>query len=364
LRRNESRVTGEAVRRVTDPPHTTGSEKSPLCYAAPPWLPGGHLQTLYAALLARRPRVQYVRERWETPDGDFVDVDWLKTSPAVMREPSAEHAALDVLSSKQPLVVLFHGLEGCSTSHYAHALMAEVAAIGWNGCVIHFRGCSGTPNRLPRAYHSGDSTEIDWMLRRLRARRSGPLYVVGVSLGGNALLKWLGEHGNAAAEIVAAAAAVSAPVDLMAAGDVLGRGFNRVYTAAFLRTLKRKSLAKLEHHAHLYDAARVRRARTLRAFDDVVTAPLHGFRDTDDYWTRASSKRGLAGIRVPTLMLNARNDPFLPANALPSAGEVSASVTRDFPDEGGHVGFVSGAFPGHLRWLPQRLLTFFGHRGC
>jgi uncharacterized protein len=242
--------------------------------------------------------------------------------------------------------------------------MAEVAAIGWHAVVVHFRGCSGTPNRLPRAYHSGDSAELEWMLRRLHALRPGPLYVVGVSLGGNVLLKWLGEQGSAAARIVSAAAAISAPVDLTAAGNALGRGFNLVYTAAFLKSLKRKSLAKLEHHPHLYEATRVRRARTLRAFDDLVTAPLHGFRDTDDYWSRASSKPGLCDIRVPTLMLNARNDPFMPGEALPSAGEVSVCVTRDFPHEGGHVGFVSGAFPGHLRWPPRRVLAFFGHRGC
>ena len=346
----------EAGSAIRHGPHASGAEQS--SYAAPPWLPGGHLQTLYAALLAPRERVHYARERWDTPDGDFVDVDWLNASSAVSRGPSAD------ASADRPLVVLFHGLEGCSTSHYAHALMNEAAKIGWRGCVVHFRGCGGTPNRLARAYHSGDSTELDWMVRRLRAREVGPLYVVGVSLGANVLLKWLGEHGSTVSRVVSAAAAVSAPLDLMAAGDALGRGFNLVYTAAFLKTLKRKSLAKLAQHPHIYDAVRVRRARTLRAFDDVVTAPLHGFRDTDDYWTRASSKPVLGGIRVPTLMLNARNDPFLPANTLPSAAEVSACVTREFPDEGGHVGFVSGAFPGHLRWMPQRLLTFFGHRGC
>ncbi|HZN24549.1 MAG TPA: alpha/beta fold hydrolase [Burkholderiales bacterium] len=343
-----------------------GSAASPLSsYRAPAWLPGGHLQTLYAALLAPRPRPQYRRERWETPDGDFVDVDWLQTPSAVSREPSAgTRHAKNAHDAHQPLVVLFHGLEGCSASHYAHAVMSEVSAIGWQGAVVHFRGCSGSPNRLARAYHSGDSAELDWMLRRLRAERSGPLYAVGVSLGGNVLLKWLGEHRSAAADIVSATAAVSAPVDLTAAGNALGRGFNLVYTSAFLRTLKRKSLAKLERHAKLYDAARVRRARTLRAFDNVVTAPLHGFRDTDDYWHRASSKPMLRHISVPTLMLNARNDPFLPEQALPSAEEVSGFVTRDFPGEGGHVGFVSGAFPGQLRWMPQRILTFLGHRGC
>jgi predicted alpha/beta-fold hydrolase len=224
---------------------------------------------------------------------------------------------------------------------------------------VHFRGCGGTPNRLPRAYHSGDSGEIDWMLRRLRNLHDGPIHAVGVSLGGNALLKWLGEQGNAARSVISRAAAVSAPVDLAAAGDALGRGFNRVYTRAFLTSLKAKSLAKLEQHPALYDAALVSRAATLRAFDNVVTAPLHGFRDTDDYWTRAASRPWLRAITVPTLMLNARNDPFLPEAALPRADEISAAVTAEFPADGGHVGFVSAPFPGNLGWLPRRLLAFF-----
>jgi len=226
---------------------------------------------------------------------------------------------------------------------------------------VHFRGCGGTANRLPRAYHSGDSVELDWMLRRLRDQHGAAIYVAGVSLGGNVLLKWLGEQRGAAREIVARAAAVSAPLDLTVAGDALGKGFNLTYTHAFLRTLKVKSLAKLEHHPGLYDPALVRRARTLRAFDNVVTAPLHGFRDADDYWTRSSSKPWLRHIEVPTLILNARNDPFLPHEALPRADEVSPAVTLEFPDTGGHVGFVSGPFPGHLGWLPRRLIAFFGH---
>jgi uncharacterized protein len=318
-------------------------------YSAPRWLPGGHLQTLYAALAAPQPRIAYRRERWDTPDTDFVDIDWLDESGA------GAHRA-----GGKPLVVLFHGLEGCSASHYAQALMAEVAAQDWRGAVVHFRGCSGEANRLPRAYHSGDSAEIDWVVRRMR--REHPLdllYVAGVSLGGNALLKWLGEQADAAAHVVACAAAISAPVDLMAAGEALGRGFNLVYTRAFLSTLKRKSLAKLEHYPDLYDAMRVRAARTLRAFDNVVTAPLHGFRDTDDYWTRASSKPWLRSIGVPTLLVNARNDPFLPEHALPSANEVSRAVTLNFPREGGHAGFVSGPFPGQLGWLPRRIIEFF-----
>jgi predicted alpha/beta-fold hydrolase len=331
-------------------------------YHAPWWLPGGHLQTLYAALLAPRPRVAYRRERWDTPDGDFIDLDWVDEIADEPFIPKPKTWSVPDFDFGRPLVVLFHGLEGCSTSHYAHALMAHARAIGWNGVVVHFRGCGGEANRLPRAYHSGDSAEIDWILRRLSQGRTVAPFVAGVSLGGNALLKWLGERGAEAKSLASAAVAVSAPVDLMAAGDTLGRGFNMIYTRAFLRTLKRKSLAKLEHHPGIYDGDRVRRASTLRQFDDVVTAPLHGFRDTNDYWTRASSKPWLGRIAVRTLLLNARNDPFLPAAALPKRDELSVAVTPEFPQEGGHVGFVSGPAPGHLGWLPQRIIRFFAER--
>lgn len=311
-------------------------------YVAPAWLPGGNLQTIYGALFTPRPRVAYRRERWDTPDGDFVDVDWLDGPP------------------EAPMVVLFHGLEGSSRSHYALALMAQARDLGWSGVVYHFRGCSGEINRLPRAYHSGDSAEIDWALRRLKARRSGaPLFAVGVSLGGNALLKWLGEEGAAASTIVSSAVSVSAPMDLSAAGHNLGRGFNMLYTRMFLVTLKKKMLRKLAHFPGLVDAAAARRARNLYEFDNVVTAPLHGFRDTDDYWTRASSKPWLQHIAVPTLVLNAANDPFMPATALPRPDEASDYVRLEFPETGGHVGFVTGPFPGHLRWLPRRLIDFF-----
>ncbi|MEO8165133.1 MAG: hydrolase [Betaproteobacteria bacterium] len=312
-------------------------------YRAPWWLPGGHLQTIYPYFLLRRRPPPYRRERWDIPDGDFIDLDWVNAD-----------------TGSVPLVALFHGLEGGSASHYATALMQSVARRGWRGVVVHFRGCSGEPNRLPRAYHSGDADEIAWILQRLRSLdRAAPLFAAGVSLGGNALLKWLARDGVSARAIVDAAAAVSAPVDLMTAGDLLGKGFNRFYGLHFLRTLKAKSLAKLERFPGLYDAAIVRRARTLREFDNVVTAPLHGFLDTDDYWRRASSKPELSRIAVPTLIVHARNDPFLPGHHLPDVSEVSEHVTLDCPDGGGHTGFASGPFPGNLEWLPQRLLKFF-----
>ena len=310
-------------------------------YCPPRWLHGGHAQTIYPALILRAQPPRYRRERWDTPDGDFIDLDFV-----------------DAGSAAAPRLALFHGLEGSSSSHYAVALMRALERARRNGVVVHFRGCSGEPNRLARAYHSGDAAEIDWILARLAAA-GAPLYAVGVSLGGNALVKWLGERGAGARAQVLAAAAVSAPLDLMASGAALGQGLNRIYTRLFLSTLRKKSLEKLQRFPGIFDRARMLAARNLRQFDDVVTAPLHGFRDTDDYWTRASAKPVLAGVRVPTLLLNARNDPFLPARHLPRPHEVPAPVVLEQPDEGGHVGFASGAFPGNLDWLPQRLLAFF-----
>jgi hypothetical protein len=312
-------------------------------YRAPSWLPGGHAQTLYP-LLIKAPPPAYRRERWETPDGDFIDLDWIDGPET------------------SPLLLLFHGLEGSSASHYATALMAAVRARGWAGAVAHFRGCSGEPNRLPRAYHSGDSDEVDWVLRRLR--RQSPqrrIWAAGVSLGGNALLKWLGERDGEAGRVIDAAASVCAPVDLAACGHNLGRGFNRIYSRYFLQTLKKTAAEKLARFPGLFDGARMARADSLYEFDDTVTAPLHGFLGAEDYWRRASAKPLLGDIRVPTLMLNAANDPFLPARALPRQDEVSNMVQRDVPCEGGHVGFVAGSVPGCLDWLPERLLHYFEH---
>lgn len=318
-----------------------------MSYRAPRWLPGGHLQTIYPATLVAKPAVVYRRERWEVhhPElgDDFVDVDFVDGEP------------------DKPLVVLFHGLEGSSNSHYARGLMAALKARGWSGAVPHFRGCSGEPNRTARFYHSGDSLEVDWIMARLRARAPGPLYAAGVSLGGNALLRWLGESGSAA-DFVTAAAAISAPLDLARGGEALSSGFNMLYTRMFLKTLKPKCLAKLEQFPGLFDREALLAARDLYAFDNVVTAPLHGYRDTDDYWHRASARHVLMDITVPTLVLNARNDPFLPGEHLP--GSAAGAVTLEYPEEGGHVGFPVGPFPGRIDWLPRRILSFFDQPTC
>jgi predicted alpha/beta-fold hydrolase len=306
-------------------------------------LPGGHLQTIYASLFIHPPAVAYRRARLELPDGDFLDFDWIDGATGA------------------PVLMLFHGLEGSADSPYARDLMTAVLARGWHGVVAHFRGCSGADNRLPRAYFAGDSAEIERMLRHVKSQHpDAPLYAVGVSLGGNALLKWLGESGNAAKALVERAAGVSAPLDLTAAGNALDRGFNRrVYTSRFLVTLKAKALRMAARFPGMLDAQAIAAATTFREFDTLVTARLHGFRDADDYWFRVSSKPLLKSITVPTLVINAKNDPFLPAWALPTADQVSPAVTLEQPATGGHVGFPSGPFPGNLDWLARRLMQHF-----
>lgn len=317
-------------------------------YQAPRWLPGGQAQTIWPALFGRAPRVPWRRVRWDAPDGDFIDVD-----------------RVDAGGADAPLLVLFHGLEGSSRSHYARAFAAACAEAGWSLALPHFRGCSGELNRAPRAYHSGDWQEIDWMLRRLRADHRGPVRAVGVSLGGNALLRWAQEAGTEAARVVESLAAVSAPIDLAAGARAIGAGaFNRaVYTRMFLRTLKPKALAQVARHPGLADPRAIAAARDLHAFDDAFTAPVHGFRDAEDYWRRASAAPRLRDIRAPALVLNARNDPFLPAAALPPAGEIAPGVLLEQPEGGGHVGFAVGAPPGRLDWMPRRVLRFLGGRG-
>jgi len=310
-------------------------------YRAPSWLPGGHAQTLWPLLIKPQP-IKLRRERRTTPDGDFIDVDHLDGPP------------------EGPLLVLFHGLEGSARSHYAISTALACKKAGWRLALPHFRGCSGELNRRPRAYHSGDSDEINWILQRLHVVNGGrPLHAAGVSLGGNALLKWAGERGTSAGELVTGVAALCAPLDLAACGHHLARGFNRIYTRHFLATLKAISARRLEHFPGLFDEARMRRAINLHEFDDVVTAPIHGFAGADDYWRRASAKPWLKSIAVPALAVNPRNDPFLPSRHLPSGADVSPFVRLEQPESGGHVGFVTGAFPGNLDWLAQRLLHFF-----
>ena len=292
------------------------------------------------------PQAEFRRERWITPDMDFVDVDFADPA-ALVADPVAQ-------PSDRPLLVLFHGLEGSSGSHYAEAFADFARAHGMAYAVPHFRGCSGEINLAPRAYHSGDFEEVGWVLKRLHAWHQGPMVAVGVSLGGNALLRWAEEAGTEAGRIVRAVAAVSAPIDLAAGGYAIGRGFNRqVYTRMFLRSMKPKALEKLDQFPGLFDRESLVAARDLYEFDNIFTAPLHGFKNTEDYWGRASAKPHLARIRIPALVVNARNDPFVPAWSLPHQNEVGDYVTLWQPAHGGHVGFPHGPMPGHVRAMPD-----------
>lgn len=327
-----------------------------LSYHSPEWLLGdgaigGNLQTIWPALVCKRidgGLPTYRRQRWITPDADFIDVDWL--------EPDAGDSRPET-----PLLILFHGLEGSSSSHYARAYARVAQQLGWRYAVPHFRGCSGAPNLTARAYHSGDFEEVGWILDRFSALHAGPRLAVGVSLGGNALLRWAEEAGETAADVVKAVAAVSSPIDLAAGGHAIGRGFNRhTYTRMFMRSLRPKTLLKLKNHPGLFDRDKMLAARDLYAFDNLYTAPVHGFRDTDDYWHRGSAKPHLHRIRIPGLVVNARNDPFVPAASLPGPHEVGRHVTLWQPARGGHAGFASGAFPGHLRGLPDEVVRWLG----
>lgn len=339
---------------------------TPACddYRAAPWLGGrsaawgGNLQTIWSAKFCRaysgqRPR--YRRERWTAPDTDFIDVDWLHEgvdapADAVSATPAEANADL------RPLLVLFHGLEGASSSHYALAFADWARSNGWAYAVPHFRGCSGEINLAPRAYHSGDFEEIGWILDRMRLRHAGPIVVVGISLGGNALLRWAQEAGHAARQVVQAVAAVCSPIDLAACGAAISRGFNRqVYTRMFLASMKPRALQRLARHPGLFDRDAMLAARDLYEFDNIVTAPLHGFRDTDDYWKRASAKPHLDRIRLPALVLNPLNDPFVPRSCLPRDAPPGDWVRLWQPASGGHVGFPGGGFPGSLLPLPAHV---------
>jgi predicted alpha/beta-fold hydrolase len=310
-------------------------------YSAPFWLPGGHLQTLHPAVLTRHQTVEYRRERWELADGDFIDTDWVE----------AENTDL-----YEPVVVLFHGLEGSSNSQYAKAVMAATLKKGWRGVVIHFRGCSGEPNRLPRAYYAGDTHEIEMMLSKVRQQTpNAPIFAIGFSLGGNALLKWLGESGEHASTVINKAIAVSAPIDLAASANALDTGLNQyLYTPNFVSTLRPKALAMAKRFPGLLDTHKIKSAKTIYDIDNAFTAVLYGAADAQQYYAENAAKPWLKTITLPTLILNAKNDPFIPSESLPTTDDVSSTVTLEYPDTGGHVGFS-----GQDNWLPNRILYFF-----
>jgi predicted alpha/beta-fold hydrolase len=264
-------------------------------------------------------------------------------------------------AAQVPQLLILHGLEGTLGAKYAHGLLAQAQSCGWAGTLMLFRSCDGQLNSAPRLYHSGETSDLDFIARRLQAESpSSPLFVCGISLGGNVLLKWLGERPDAGA-IVAGAAAVSVPFDLAKGSRYLERGFSKLYAAHFLRTLKTKALAKARQFPGLLDHKRIVDARTFWEFDDAATAPLHGFRDAADYYERSSSVNFLSAIQVPTFLLSAWDDPFVPPEVLAAAERISTFnhvVSREFTDRGGHVGWVEGKLWPSIYYMEARVTEF------
>jgi predicted alpha/beta-fold hydrolase len=308
------------------------------------WCRGGHLQTIWGPLF-RRGDVSLRRERLVTPDADFVDLDWLD-GPATA-----------------PLLLVLHGLEGSVRSHYVVGLLAATRARGWRAVALSFRSCSGEMNRQPRFYHSGETGDLDHVVGRLIEREPGArIGAVGVSLGGNVLLKWLGERGDAAPAQLRAAVGISVPFDLTACAQTLDRGLPRLlYTTNFLRTMRAKVRMKARAFPGFVDVAAASRARTFAAYDRVVTAPLNGFRDERDYWTRASCGPYLAAIRRPTLLISALDDPLVPAESLPDPAGLPPGMRAEFIAWGGHAGFIDTGPPWRASsWAERRALDFLG----
>jgi predicted alpha/beta-fold hydrolase len=308
-------------------------------YAPARWLFGPNLMTVFGPLFRPGPDVPLTRERWELSDRDFVDVD---------RMAGPRDA---------PLLLALHGLEGSSSAHYIRGLLAQARARGWRALALNFRGCSGDMNRLLRSYHSGETADLDELVRRARGE-ADRIVLAGSSLGGNVLVKWLGEQGDALPREIKAAVALSVPFDLALCAQTLdGPGFWRwVYRTRFLRTLKRKALEKLKRFPGTADEDRVRQARTLFEFDDALTARVHGFASAPDYYTQSSSGQFVERVRTPLLLLSAADDPFIPAHCIPKVTNPSVSV--ELSTRGGHLGFVEGP-PWRPRFYAERRAAEF-----
>ena len=312
----------------------------------PSWLlPGGHLPTIWGKKMRRRTLVHDRVERLATPDGDHLTLARVGTP-----RPGVPH------------LLILHGLEGTLGAKYAHGLLALARHSGWSGDLLLFRTCDGEMNSARRLYHSGETTDTNFVVRRLVADTPGiQIVVCGVSLGGNVLVKWLGELGETARALVHRAAAVSVPFDLTAGSRYLERGFSRLYAKHFLRTLRPKALAKLDQFPGAFDRARASSAQTFFEFDDAVTAPLHGFRDAADYYDRSSSLRFIEEVRVPTLLFNSHDDPFVPPIVMAQARSLATMnniVTVDFTNRGGHVGWIEGTILPRYYYMESRVIEY------
>ncbi len=313
------------------------------------WCRGAHAQSIFGSLL-KTSRVPLNRKRFETPDGDFLDLDFLESDG----------------NKTCPRVVIVHGLEGSSKSPYVQNMLAEIERRGWRAVVLNMRMCSGEPNRVKQTYHSGKTEDLDFIVRELSKEcPEEKMHLVGYSIGGNIVLKWLGEQGEKAAQTIASAAAVSVPYELARSVERMDRGFNReVYTRLLLCRLQKKLAAKKKLFPDAIRCERAGRYKTFAEFDDEVTAPLNGFKDANDYWRKSSCKPWLKFVKVPTLLIHAEDDPFFPGSLLP-LDEIRKSefLKALIAPAGGHIGFVSGRSPWErINWLERTILDFFAEK--
>ncbi len=311
------------------------------------WAKNPHIQTIFADLLTDRSKPLGIKQRLELDDGDFIDLVWT-------RQLSDDYSG--------PLVVLFHGLEGSIKSHYAYRLLNSLQHPNWPGVMMHFRGCSGEPNRLPRAYHSGETSDARFFLEHLKQRfPKADLYAVGYSLGGNMLLKYLGKFKENS--LLKAAAAISPPLDLTACEQKLKRGFSQVYQSHLLSRMKRNLKIKLdkmpEFAQHLLCGHNINQIKNFKSFDQLVTAPLHGFKSAEDYYQKCSAMQYLKNITVPSLILHAKDDPFMTHAVIPQQEQLSPFIEYELASHGGHVGFIEGKYPWRPQFYVERRITQF-----
>ncbi|MEO5589631.1 MAG: hydrolase [Gemmatimonadaceae bacterium] len=314
------------------------------------WLRGAHAQTLWGKFFRQKRRYHETRvERVETPDGDFLDLHHLDAPPGA------------------PILLLLHGLEGSVRSHYIQGLLGEASRRGWRATALTFRSCGGELNRAPRFYHSGETGDIAFVIDYLLASfPSSSIVAAGSSLGGNVLLKYLGERGTTVLPALAGAVAISVPFDLERSSRHIDVGFSRIYQQSFLRSLRNKAARKLDEFPHLASRASLATVSTMFEFDDCFTAPVHGFLNARDYYSQSSSISWLGTISIPTLLLSAVDDPFLPPEVLEEVRKIARAnpaIDVDFPARGGHVGFVSGWNPFNpVYYLERRVGEFLAQQ--
>lgn len=320
-----------------------------IIYSPAWWIPGGHLQTLWGKLFRRQIPAPTALERWDTPDGDFIELHRLRADQKACR------------------LLLLHGLEGTVRSHYAQGLLNEAARRGWGADLLMFRSCGSEMNRTRRFYHSGETTDTAFVLDRITSEfPDSPLALAGVSLGGNVLLKFLGERGIDLPPQLKAAAAISVPFDLSRSAKRINQGLSRMYQQFFIGSLRRKARQKVAVFPDIAPAVRIAGIRTLEDFDNLITGPLHGFRDAQDYYQRSSSLPWLKRIKINTLLLSAVDDPMLPPEVLDEVRHIAKenpALHLEFVDKGGHAGFIAGSVP----WRPfyyaeHRVGEFFAAR--